>query len=108
MQLGEELLARLQKECFQCPTHLLFLDRDELSHLVSGLRLGERGNFYHAVQVLRGSLGDGLGCREPSCCEEHAQSAAQEDQARQTMIVGAPVTRRDVPKSYQRLSGVHH
>lgn len=57
MGLGENVPQRLREEQFSSPVHVAYLDKRELHCLASGLRLGEKGKFYHAVHVLRATLG---------------------------------------------------
>lgn len=52
MDLGETILARLQEERFKRPEHLLHMGKDDLAGIVEGLRLGEKANFYDAVNKL--------------------------------------------------------
>merc|ERR1711860_251521 len=53
MGLADEVLNRLRNEKFMRPEHLMYLDKEELELIVNGLKLGDKGGFYHAVHILR-------------------------------------------------------
>eukprot|EP00416_Gambierdiscus_australes_P024941 CAMPEP_0171080374 /NCGR_PEP_ID=MMETSP0766_2-20121228/15828_1 /TAXON_ID=439317 /ORGANISM="Gambierdiscus australes, Strain CAWD 149" /LENGTH=245 /DNA_ID=CAMNT_0011537609 /DNA_START=16 /DNA_END=753 /DNA_ORIENTATION=+ len=51
--LSEVVLQRLRDERFQCPAHLVHLDKEDMRELTDGLRLGEKCSFFSAVSRLR-------------------------------------------------------
>lgn len=57
MGLSEAVLQRLRDERFQCPEHLVHLDREDMKELTEGLRLGDKCSFFNAVTLLKESIG---------------------------------------------------
>jgi len=51
--LSEAVLRRLQRERFQTPEHLIYLDEKDMREVVDGLAKGEKCGFFHAVSRLQ-------------------------------------------------------
>lgn len=57
MELADEIFQRLRSERVRNPEHLVHLEKADLACFVDGLKLGEKGCFYHAVHLLKVAQG---------------------------------------------------